>query len=169
MRKILIFFALTFLFLSHTVIADPLSREKTALIDKLFEQTGRSAEAVGMQMAELSIQQMTGTMKMMNPDVDQKVLNIMEEIVGDVIYKEFVVEKVYVKMMYPIYDKYFTQDDLKQMIEFNNTPLGKKIIKVLPMITQETIPVMQAFSQETLSSEKLFQSLAERFEKEGIN
>jgi hypothetical protein len=112
---------------------------------------------------------MTGTMKMMNPDVDQKVLNIMEEIVGDVIYKEFVVEKVYVKMMYPIYDKYFTQDDLKQMIEFNNTPLGKKIIKVLPMITQETIPVMQAFSQETLSSEKLFQSLAERFEKEGIN
>jgi hypothetical protein len=166
MRKILIFFALTFLFLSQTVTAFPLNREKTALLDKLFEQTGQTAAAVGMQMARLSIQQMTTSMKIMNPDIDQKIIDMMEEIVEDVVYEEIIVKNEYLKMIYPIYLKYLTQDDLKQMIEFNSTPLGKKIIKVLPVIMQEMIPVAQAYSQ-TLEP-KLLQSLTERLEKEGI-
>ncbi len=166
MRIILTFFALTFLFLSQTVIADPLNREKTALIDKLLEQTGQSAEAVGMQISKLSIQQMTESLKIMKPDIGQKILDIMEEVVEGVIHEEIVVKKTYVKMLYPIYSKYLTQDELKQMIEFNNTPLGKKIIKTLPLITQEALRVSQAYGQ-TLGP-KLQQSLAARFEKEGI-
>lgn len=166
MKKILTFFALMFLFLSQTVTAFPLNREYTALVDKLLEQTGQTAEAVGMQMVRISTQQMTANMRLMYPDIDQKIIDIMGEVVDDVIHKELIVSKEYVKMIYPIYNKYFTQDDLKQMIEFNNTPLGKKILKALPLITQESTQASQALAQ-TLEP-KLLQRLAERFEKEGI-
>jgi len=166
MRKILIFFVLMFLFLSQTVTAFPLNREYTALIDKLFEQTGQSAEAVGMQMVRVSTQQMAANMKAVNPDIDQRMIDIMEEAVEDVIREEFIENKEYVKMIYPIYSKYLTQDDLKQLIEFNDTPVGKKIIKVLPIVTQEALQASQAYAQ--VLEPKLLQRLAERFVKEGI-
>ncbi len=166
MRKILTFFALTVLFFSQTVIADPLTREKTALIDKLFEQTGQTAEAVGMQMANMSVQQMITSLKAINPNIDQKILDLVKDVVVDIIREEIVVKKAYVKMIYPIYDKYFTQDDLKQMIEHNSTPLGKKVIKVMPVIMQEAAQASIAYAK-TLDP-KLMQSLAARLEKEGI-
>lgn len=42
-----------------------------------------------------------------------------------------------VDAMIPIYDQYFTDDEIKGLIDFYQTPLGKKTISVLPKITIE--------------------------------
>ncbi len=38
-----------------------------------------------------------------------------------------------------LYDKYFTNDEIKGLIQFYESPVGKKYIEVLPAITQESM------------------------------
>lgn len=44
-----------------------------------------------------------------------------------------VIEQIY----YPLYDKYFTTDDLKYIIEFYKSPTGQKFIKIMPEFMKE--------------------------------
>ena len=41
------------------------------------------------------------------------------------------------KLIYPIYDKYFTAEDLKAFIAFYETPAGQKMTTTLPQLMQE--------------------------------
>jgi uncharacterized protein len=38
-----------------------------------------------------------------------------------------------------LYDKYFTIDEIKGLIEFYKSPVGQKAIQVLPALTQEAM------------------------------
>lgn len=38
-----------------------------------------------------------------------------------------------------LYDKHFTHEDIKGLIQFYETPVGKKALKVLPILTQEAM------------------------------
>lgn len=40
--------------------------------------------------------------------------------------------------MIPIYDKYYTEDDIKQLTDFYQTPIGKKVISSTPLIIERT-------------------------------
>jgi len=42
-----------------------------------------------------------------------------------------------VDLSVPIYDKYFTQEEIRNMIKFYETPLGQKTIRVLPQLMEE--------------------------------
>ena len=43
----------------------------------------------------------------------------------------------------PAYNKYYTHNEIKQLIIFYETPLGKKVIEVTPFLTQETMAIGQ--------------------------
>ncbi len=43
-----------------------------------------------------------------------------------------------VNLMIPIYDKYYTEDDIKQLTDFYQTPIGKKVISSTPLIIERT-------------------------------
>jgi hypothetical protein len=66
------------------------------------------------------------------------------------------------ELMYPIVDKYFTEDDLKNMIAFYKSPAGKKVLEVMPqmmteiMIRSEEIakPRFEAIANQILEEEK---------------
>ncbi len=45
---------------------------------------------------------------------------------------------LFVDRMVPIYDKYFSVEDVKGLLKFYGTPLGQRAIKVLPQITRES-------------------------------
>ena len=46
--------------------------------------------------------------------------------------------------MVPVYAKYFTAEELRQLLAFQSTPLGKKSIEVQPKIMAEAMPrIMQ--------------------------
>lgn len=47
-----------------------------------------------------------------------------------------------------IYNKYFTEEDIQGMIAFYQTPLGQKIISVLPQLAQESSKVGQQYGIE---------------------
>jgi hypothetical protein len=70
-------------------------------------------------------------------------------------------------LLVPVYDRNFTHGDVKHMIAFYKTPVGKKLISVLPSITKETIAVGQTWGEKMairLESKipNIIQRLAER-------
>lgn len=53
------------------------------------------------------------------------------------------------KSLYNIYDKHYTEQDLRELIAFYQTPIGKKVVAVSPLIESETL---KAFEAELLPS-----------------
>ena len=64
---------------------------------------------------------------------EKEKISMIMETVKTVITDEFPNLK---KQYIPIYDEYFTQDEIKQLLAFYKKPIGEKSIKFLPVITQ---------------------------------
>ena len=47
----------------------------------------------------------------------------------------------------PVYDKHLTHDDIKQIVRFYESSVGKKMIKVTPLITQEAFAIGEKWGQ----------------------
>lgn len=58
----------------------------------------------------------------------------------------------------PIYDKYLSSDDLKELLQYYKSPLGQRMLKVLPEIARESqsagFSLGQKAAQETLDELK---------------
>jgi len=60
-----------------------------------------------------------------------------------------------------LYDKYFTNDEIKGLIAFYETPVGRKAAQVLPRLSTEAMSRGEQLGQE--ASQKAFQHLIEEF------
>ncbi|MDL1969584.1 MAG: DUF2059 domain-containing protein [Candidatus Desulfofervidaceae bacterium] len=49
--------------------------------------------------------------------------------------------------IYPIYHKYLTLEDIRELIAFYKTPVGQKIITIMPQLTQGSILAGQLWEQ----------------------
>lgn len=52
------------------------------------------------------------------------------------------------EMLVPVYQKYLTIEDLKEIVAFYQTPVGKKFANSNPMILQESMQVGQKWGME---------------------
>jgi uncharacterized protein len=66
-----------------------------------------------------------------------------------------------------MYDKYFTHDDIKGLLSFYQTELGKKTIKVLPQIVQSSLKAGQLWGQAI--APLIQERIIKRFKEEGID
>ncbi|HEY5762958.1 MAG TPA: DUF2059 domain-containing protein [Rhodocyclaceae bacterium] len=139
---------------------------KRALIDRLMEQTGQSAAVVGKQYADLFVREIDELLKQANPGVNPRVFDIMREEVGLTIEDELGGHGTFMDTMYPVYDLHFTADELRQMIAFNSTPLGQKMLRVLPQVTQEGMAAGQTWGR-TLGI-KVYGRVVIRLLEEGV-
>jgi hypothetical protein len=44
----------------------------------------------------------------------------------------------FVNLLIPIYDRHFSHDDIKELIQFHESPIGRKLLEATPQITQES-------------------------------
>lgn len=65
-----------------------------------------------------------------------------------------------INLVLPIYDKYYSEEEIDQLIAFYNTPIGKKTVAVLPQITQESMLAGQTWGMEI--GEKVMKRLKEK-------
>ena len=153
--------------LSVAAFADEtVSGAKIKLIDTLLEQTGQSATKMGNQFSSTFVMQMSHMLQQSQPNINPKAFIIIEEESTAIITKELVENGGYNKMIYPIYHKNFSEDELQQMIDLNNTELGKKMLKVLPLISEEAMQAGQQFGLGL--APKIQERIMSRFQKEGI-
>ena len=61
----------------------------------------------------------------------------------------------------PIYAKYYTHDEIRQLIAFYESPLGRLLVEVTPQLTQETMVIGQRWG------EQLGQDIVNELLKEG--
>jgi len=45
------------------------------------------------------------------------------------------------KELYPVYKKYLSHEDLKEIIKFYESPVGKKMVKAQPLIVKESFQI----------------------------
>jgi len=51
-------------------------------------------------------------------------------------------------LVVPVYEKYFSHEDIKAFITFYETPAGKRLVEKLPMVMQESMQVGEVWGRE---------------------
>lgn len=118
---------------------------KTENIRKLLELTGSGK--IGVQVA----QNMIVSFKKVYPSVPEEFWE------G---FKKELNSEVLVEMVIPIYDKYYTETEIKELTDFYATPIGRKVITVTPLISQESMQAGQKWGKEL--GEKLYKDLNDK-------
>jgi len=96
---------------------------KLADIRKLMNLTG------GGDVGKQVVAQMLETFKQSNPDIPESFwTEFMQEVDANQL----------IELNVPIYDKHLTHEDIKGIIAFYESPVGKKFIEVLPSIVEES-------------------------------
>jgi len=125
------FYILGFLLASLLATAQTSDFEKD--IEKLLSVNGSSAAY------DLAFDQMVAQFKMMKTEAPDEV---WKQVRTEVFDKE-VAELT--KQLIPIYKKHFTHEDIKGMIAFYESPLGKKMTDTTGKITTETMQMAQTW------------------------
>jgi hypothetical protein len=67
----------------------------------------------------------------------------------------------FVEMFIAVYDKCLTHDEIKGLIQFYESPVGRRLVEITPQISQESFRIGQEWGQS------LGQSVAEELIKQG--
>ncbi|MBM4153021.1 MAG: DUF2059 domain-containing protein [Kiritimatiellaceae bacterium] len=109
------------------------SDAKRADIKRLMEVTGSG------ELATQMLNQMIPAFKQIYP------------MIPDEFWNEFVAElnmDELIELCIPSYDKCFTHDEIKELLKFYETPIGKKMIQVQPQIMQECMMAGQMWGKQ---------------------
>ncbi len=119
-------------------------------LDKLVDKSLRQAENIPQAKRDLIVRFMN-----VNGTRDS-IARIFSQIIRDVppesaqTFNEiFKVDEVLLRLL-PVYDKYYTEDELREMINFYSTPTANKMIRITPTIMQEVMNVSAAYFQERI-------------------
>jgi hypothetical protein len=154
-------FAATLLLACGTSVADELTEEKRADIQRLMEMTG--AANLARQMASAAASQIGQMIRKSKPQTPQRAIDVLPAEIGAV-YDAHMTE--FTAMLVPIYDKYFTAGEIKEMIAFYSTPLGRKTVSVLPQLSLEAMEAGQKWGQSL--GPEVVERIKARLKKEGI-
>lgn len=127
-----------------------------------MEMTG--SKDIGMQFGRVMTRQIYQMVKASNPEIPDRALGIIEEETTSLINSES--DSLFEKLI-PVYDKHFSAEEIKQLMAFYQTALGKKTIEVMPLVMQESMSVGQAWGQNL--GPKLMAQLDQRFKAEKID
>jgi hypothetical protein len=165
MLKTLLTLAVITCVLISPAASDNLSQAKRADIEKLMRITG--PPDVTKQISNFFIRQMSQAIKASRPDLPAKTYQILSEEINNVIEEQMTAKGGFLDMVIPIYAKHFSHNDIRGLLNFYQTDLGKKTIKIWPLILQESMSIAQDWSKSLAPLIK--QNINKRFKKEGIN
>ncbi len=130
MKKIILFAALL---ACLPVFSAEISSEKKQEIEKMLRLTGM--ENLMNQMKT----QMVASLKMQIPQVPEEFWNrFMQKLDTRELLDKII----------PVYDKYYTLEDIKAINGFYSSPAGKKVLASLPQVTQECMRIGQEWGQK---------------------
>lgn len=140
--------------------------------EKLFRQISQITSAQLQQEFGGILESIVPERSGISPEKKQQMINQINQDMSRILtqYNQRLMEKldfnqIMEKVYYPLYDKFFTEEDLQTLIDFYQTPTGKKTISVMPQLLQES---MQRFSQiiqpqATQIFKEIFQQEIDRF------
>lgn len=127
---------------SHSVLAD-VEADKKSAISELLTQYGQSDYDVSHRLIENYIEQIRPILRSSYPDITPTMQEHIEQEVSDIVEREVIENQRYSTQLTQIYSDYFSLDELRAIIEFNQTELGKKILRIRPLIEIEADSIMR--------------------------
>ncbi len=117
--------------------------EKREDIYRLIEMTG--TVKIADQVIATTMHQAMNVMRVANPNIPESVLDEIE--------KEGLAEfnrslPGFIELVAIIFDVNFTHDEIKDLIEFYESPTGKKIIEKMPLVMQQSMAVGERWGEE---------------------
>ena len=103
--------------------------EYAKTLNMLFDVSGST------ELYNMTIKQILAILREQHPDISEAKWAAIEKEFTDISLNELTV------MLMPVYKKYLTIDDLKEIIKFYNTPIGRKYSKNLLPLTQDAMAV----------------------------
>ncbi len=156
--SILVLIVLSF---SSTAFAEELTPAKKADIEKLLKVTGslKIASIFGNAVTT----QMFAALKQTRQDIPEKTVDIISEETSKVINENI---SSLIDPMITIYADNLKHDEIKGLITFYETPLGRKTIEVMPVMAQEGMKVGQEWGRNL--APQLIKRIDERLKKEKL-
>jgi uncharacterized protein len=91
---------------------------------------------IGMRIGKMFSDSIIASIKRLHPDVSDIAIRDIEQASSDIVDRPSTRAKL-VDAIVKLYAKYYTVTDIQGMIRFYGTPLGKKIIRIRPRLSQE--------------------------------
>lgn len=119
---------------ASSAVGSPRDSAKAALIRELLARTQAADQAIAAMEAALPGQRQS------NPRIPA------------VFWDRFIAEArarrgEFVDMIGVVYDRHFTSGEIRQLLDFYDTPLGRKLLATQPAIAQESIEAGQLWGQ----------------------
>jgi hypothetical protein len=171
-------FILTLVFgVTGAVAQATISPTKKALITELNTVTGAKQSADEMLESMISVQELQGTKmleSMINDDSTfsaeekKEILQKSKETsdrmlkrMRDYFSTEFKLGEAMDEISYTLYDKYFTEEELRDLIAFYKSPTGKKTMSIMPklfadsmaLFSEKYAPALQDFVKKAVDAE----------------
>jgi hypothetical protein len=158
--------ALTFagFVLSTPVGAQTIDPQFRADIESLLQVTG--AGSLGAQMAALVSNQVIDSMKQAQQGLPERVATIVKETLNAEFTKAFEPRGELMGKMVGIYASHFTPQEVKGLLAFYGTDVGRKAVSVLPMLAQDGAAAGQQWAQQNMG--RVLGVLQQRLRDEGL-
>lgn len=137
-----------FLALSLTCVfaqADEISTAKENDIRTLLDQTG--ADKIGIQLGSSLLPMISQGIQLKYPQVTKNTLNKINNEISRIFIEKANAKGGLVDIIVPIYAKHYSHDEIKELITFYKTDLGKKTIDIMPLIMTESMAAGQKWGQ----------------------
>jgi len=152
-----------------------ISPEKRALIKELLEitESSKNAQQIMDAMVRAELPKLVSTVLKNAPALDSDRPEVQKQF-SDIVsrmaikYRDRVIKKIDINQLieqvsYPIYDKYFTEPELRDIISFYKSSTGKKAIAILPKLVGDSmartneilLPKMSSIMAEIITEELL--------------
>jgi hypothetical protein len=132
MKRLLLLSLIT-IFATISVAHADVSQEKRSEIEKMLQLTGM--EKLMAQMKTQMISALKSQMKQVPESFWAK-------------FQEKLDTHELLERIIPLYDKYYTIEDLKAVNAFYESPAGQKLLSTLPQITQESMKIGQEWGEK---------------------
>lgn len=114
-------------------LAQPAQSDKENLIRELLQITG--SEKLALQQANFIVPELVKAIRPLFPGVPPEAFAIMEDELRQSIAAEL---PAFVAATGKVYDKYYSHEDLVELLRFYKSPVGQRMLASLPLIVQDT-------------------------------
>ena len=132
-------------------------------IEELMQVTG--ALQIGTQFAGIMTASFLDNLRRTSPDVSPRVFEIAEDVIKEEIAKAFATGSLRTSLV-SVYAKYFTRADVQGLLAFYRSDLGRKVIRTLPDVMQESTAAGQEWGKRLAPTVE--SALERRLRSEGL-
>ena len=150
----------TFAPLVHAQTQDPAVRQEVA---KLLEMTGTSQMAA--QAASMVAGQILDGMRS-NASIPPRAIDVAKEVLDEAFKATMSAPDGLMATLGDVYARHFSLDDIKGLVAFYSSELGKKVISAMPKLMQESMQVAQEWT--TREMPRIQRTIEDRLKKEGL-